>query len=79
MSREVTRKDVMKAVRRAQKASMKASDAAFEANAMVSTYWKSQLRPWLISQDYREASGLAYSLSISLLMVLEADFDSPKV
>ncbi len=75
----MNRKDVIKSVNKARKAAQKAADEAARADAMVSTYWKSKLRPFMVSQDFRAAAGLSYSLSLTLQMLLAEDAESEQI
>lgn len=75
----MNRKEVLKSVRKAVEAARKAADKAAEADAMVSTYWKSELRPWRISQDVRTSAGLTYSMSLMLEMLLNEDKNNAEI
>lgn len=75
----MNRKDVIKSVDKALKAAQKAADEAAKADAMVATYWKFKLRPFMVSQDFRTAAGLSYSLGITLQMLLIEDAESVEI
>lgn len=64
-------KDVLEAIRRAERLAIDAKDAADQANAMVGTWWKDNSRPWLQSEDLLMAATLTRSIAHHLRMRAE--------
>ncbi len=75
----MTRKQVLRKMRAAERAAEKAGTAAGEAHMAILKYWKSERQLFFMSQDFSWSAGLTLSMAQTLRRTLDDDVDSPQI